>query len=205
MSRTYAQLLAGIVADLRRPGLDSIISDYCQSVIEDFQREYMYESPTTDLSLTLIPNQPTYPVPSYIVGIERIRLLRSDTWNDVDERRYDDILNEDTQSPPIISQPYHWARYGRVFRFYPTPDDEYPVEITGTGKIPAPAVSADVNWWTEDARMYVRHETVHRIRDNVLRDPEGARSAERLALVARDGLLSEGIAKECTGRLAPNW
>jgi hypothetical protein len=160
------------------------------------------------------------------LDIERIRianpvptLLAPQTqWDDLIETDYDQILDTDSQDPPSASLPYLWAPFGTQFRLYSVPDQAYPLELTGTGKVLSPpdvyaldptgTPEEDItNFWTDDmgAGLLIRYATTAQIRALKLRDPDGALIDAEAAKIERQKLVSESVFKTSDGIIRWWW
>lgn len=100
-------------------------------------------------------------------------------------------------------QPQAWSWYAEQIRVYPVPDAAYTVTVSYLKRLPVPADAAS-NAWTDEAEQLIRHSAKKRICRDVLRDFEGAASAESGESAAFRRLMRESRQLN-TGGLVPNW
>jgi hypothetical protein len=86
--------------------------------------------------------------------------LAGGVWVDLNRAPYKDVLYADPLSPPNQGPPYAYCQFGTRLRLYLTPDNGYPLEITGNAAPPAPVLDTDDNFWTEDASKLIIASTV---------------------------------------------
>ena len=106
-------------------------------------------------------------------------------WLDLDKVNYNDILLADPLSPPNTGPPYGYAQFGLRLRLYLTPDQAYPLEITGNAAPAAPVLDADDNFWTEDASKLIIAATVLELADTYINWKEDKKGPFR-SIIARE-------------------
>jgi hypothetical protein len=93
-------------------------------------------------------------------------------WLDLEKANYNSVLLADPLSPPNAGPPYAYAQFGTRLRLYLTPDQAYPLEITGNAAPAAPLIDGDDNFWTEDASKLIIAATVLELADTYINWPE---------------------------------
>lgn len=203
--KTWADLKADIARDLRRDDLTDEIIDYAIGVIEVYQADFFYGTPAVDYT-SCVPGQSIYAIPNDIVSIDRIRLLNGGTWEDIiGPVPFARIQSLDTNVPPDRSIPDLWAPFGGQFRVYSTPDQAYPLEVTGDGKIAAPSEETEQNFWTTDAFDLVKFATMASLCENILNEPQRAESLRSSAARKWLALSRTTNARTSTGVIASWW
>lgn len=235
--RTWGELLFSIEQDLNRGELTDIIRDFALGRVAFWQRHFFFASPLT-LVIPCVPFNPVlnnatqarfYDIPRTFLDVERIRIANpvptlaapQTEWYDLIEvEDYDDLLDMDSSDPPSPSLPYIWSPFGSQFRIYSVPDQAYPLELTGTGKVLSPVDQAALNpppagppeedisnFWTDDmgAGLLIRYSTTAQIRALKLRDPDGALIDAEAAKQERQKLASESVLKTSDGIIKGWW
>jgi hypothetical protein len=118
-------------------------------------------------------------------------------------------LDDTSVNPSIKGQPVDYAYDALQLRFYPIPDNVYPIGIDGTQRLSALAVDADANAWTQDAYDLIRCEAKLILAREVLNDEE-VESAARRAIYGDaqergylSALRSESARRHNSGRIRP--
>ncbi len=125
--------------------------------------EIFQPSEVTNNDIVTTPGQFFYPLPSGTQKVNAIRVLYNSVWIPVTlADRYTDILYSDPLQPPFTSLPVTLAKvYGQNLRLFPTPDGQYPVELTMERTPPAPTNDQDdTNFWVTDGRVYLINATM---------------------------------------------
>jgi hypothetical protein len=194
----YGDLLQNIAMRLNRPDLLAVVPPATQAVIPTFvqdriafyQKALYSPSEQLDYSITCIPNQSIYAFENYpllkgVQWIAGVRLLLNNIWiplSHVDW--YSDLLAADVLQPAFVSLPSYWATYGETIRFYPNPDQSYPIELQACLSPPAPVAPTDVSFWTEKAATLIIEAACSDICAAVLNDDE--RAARHALLTKRE-------------------
>lgn len=126
-------------------------------------------------SLTTTSITAFYSIPARFVGqIDTVRITDSSGNNELlNPRTYDWIDAIQTGSSTDNGEPSDYCVYGNQIRFYPTPDGEYTVTLSGVTKETSTLTStACSNWWTEETlpAEAVRHRAKAALMINYLGD-----------------------------------
>lgn len=84
-------------------------------------------------------------------------------------------------NPAVVGQPTDCSITAEMARFYPIPDNTYPVGIIGTMRFSDLVGDPDANVWTQDAYDLIRSEAKLQIARDVINDAE-AYAAARTAI-----------------------
>lgn len=157
MAFSWSDLQSAITFRLNRPNLPT---DF---VLEMLYEQIGYFGPTlfqpaevTDTSITTSPGVQFYALPSGCQKVTYVRVLYNGVWIPVGiADSYNEILAADVLQPPFTSLPVTLCRvYGTNIRFFPTPNGQYPVELTMMQTPPAPTDDTDeTNVWVADLLM----------------------------------------------------
>lgn len=199
MSRTYGQMQQQIAdelgdrQDLLVPLSDSTetlspIQLAIQQAIAKWERNRFYFNDIivkTPLSgpytFSLVQGQEYYSVSDWaaiptLVVIRKMWALAYGQRYFLDPRNaeYLDEMSVNQLTQSLVTD---YAYAGEQLRFYPIPDNSYPIGIEGTQRLAALALSTDTNAWTQDAFDLIRSEAKLTLAREVLFDPEVAGNA----------------------------
>lgn len=159
----WGELQSAVQFRLNRPDLpDAFILEMLQERIDFYGPSIFYPAEITDYSIITSPGQFFYPLPSGTQKVNFVRVLYGGIWIPVGlADHYSDILFNDPLQPPFTSLPVTLAAvYGKLLRLFPTPDGQYPVELTMDSTIAAPTSDADTtSFWVTDGRMLLINAT----------------------------------------------
>jgi hypothetical protein len=124
--------------------------------------QVLYPSEVVNTDIVTNQGQQFYTLPRGTQKIRYIRVLQNSIWIPVFlADHYDDILYADPQQPPFTSLPVTLAAVlGNQLRLFPTPDGNFPVELTMDQTIVEPTDDDDTdNFWVNDGRMLLINST----------------------------------------------
>ena len=160
---TWIELLTTIPFRLNRP---NISADFVREMAlerVDFSGPQIFNpAEVTNYDIVTQPGQFFYRLPAGTQQVNFIRVLFNGIWIPVTiAKHYDEILEADPLQPPFTSLPVWLCRvYGNQIRFFPTPNANYPVELTMMQTIAAPTDDNDsVNFWVTDGRILLINST----------------------------------------------
>jgi hypothetical protein len=147
------------------------IVEMCAETADFYGPQVFYPAEVTDTSITTQPGQQSYKLPNGFQKLNFLRVLYNGVWIPVTiPDRYNEILEADVLQPPFTSLPVTLGRvYGRQLRLFPTPNGQYPVELTMESTIGIPTDDDDdTNFWVCDGRMLMIAGTLLRICEEYL-------------------------------------
>src|SRR5262245_52679630 len=177
----FGDLKAQIANDLRRSNLPSEIQTAVLDAIRDHETERFWWNETAIYTLDTIAGQEEYtialqpPILEFI-KIDWLRAQVGNTWYDVIRYPMDDI--ERLYSSPSSGQPYDFGYHGNTIRLYPTPDNVYPIRISGHYRLIELVNDADSNEWTNAGKNLIRYSALKRLYLYPIRDREQVQMAE---------------------------
>lgn len=191
--------------DLARDDMANIIPREIELRVEHYQNEFFYPGPQTitvddaGAPLTTFPNVLFYQIPFTLLTLSCVRMTYGGSWVELYRESIETLLQMDVNIPEVLSPPTNYAVQANRVRLYPCPGDIYPLEFTGQGRIPAPVDDEDINFWTYEAALLIRHSVTAEIRRSKIGDLERAAISE--AAAERERLRLQGItsATESTG------
>ena len=160
---TWQELLDTIPFRLNRDDLSAdFVEQMANERISFYGPQIFVPSEQTDYSITTEPGQFFYKLPAGTQQVTWVRVLFNGVWIVVPPaQNYSDILQADPLQPPFTSLPVSmYAVYGNQIRLFPTPNLQYPVEITGMFTIAGPTDPNDeTNFWVNDGRVLLINAT----------------------------------------------
>lgn len=215
-ARIADEVLGGATTTQIQGAIQDAISDY-QDQRFWFNECRFDQAPLTDASgqiitdasgnpitgapiLQTVPKQEFYPIPvsgqsgatntlSQIAHFDRLVLLAF--YN-----RYSLIyktpqwMDDESVGPYWYALPQYWSLDANQIRFYPIPDQSYPVYVAGTQIFPLLVNSADTNPWMIYGERLIRARASQRLYRVVLRNPEMAQVMEAEVQSALAALLA---------------
>lgn len=160
---TWGDLLDSIPYRLDR---DDLTRDFVEGIANEqitlFGPQLFTPSETTDYSIITNPGQFFYKLPAGFQRLTYVRVLFGGIWIPVAiAETFTDILAADPLQPPFTTLPVTICRvYGNQLRLFPTPNGQYPVELTMMGTVPGPTdYNDDTNFWLNDGNVFLRAAT----------------------------------------------
>lgn len=164
---TWLELKQAIPFRLNRPDLPAdFVEEMTLERISFYGPSIFYPSEVTDNSIVTQPGQYFYRLPAGTQQVNNVRVLYNGVWIPVQiADHYDTILEADPLQPPFTSLPVTLARvYGNQIRLFPTPNGQYPVELTMMATPAAPTDdNDDTNFWVTDGRVLLINATCKEI------------------------------------------
>lgn len=154
---TWADLIAQISFRLNRTDLpDVFVRQMLAERVDFYGPQVLYSAEVTNNDIVTNQGQQFYPLPRGCQKVRYVRVLQSGIWIPVGEaEQYSDLLFADPLQPPFVSLPVSLYKVlGNQIRLFPTPDQNYPVELTMDQTIVEPTQDTDsTNFWVTDGRI----------------------------------------------------
>jgi hypothetical protein len=164
-----------------------------------------YGAATAPVAYALIANIASFDTVHVLVSGNRYRIIKR-TWA---------YLEEISVNPNVVGQPVEYAYFANQMRFYPIPDNAYPITTTGTQRLSALAKPTDANAWTQDAFDLIRSQAKLIIAEEVIFDDD---LAARMKIAIHGGdpmqptkrgylydLKAETSRRQSSGKLRPTY
>lgn len=162
-----------------------------------------YGNATAPVSYGLIAN---------VAKLDKIHVLVSNNRYTLVPRTWS-YLDDISVNPSVVGQPTEYAYFAEQLRFYPIPDNAYPMTMSGTQRLSNLAGGGDFNAWTQDAyglilasaKMYLAQHTLHdanlyaAMRVAVYGDPSDGRHRGELYM-----LKAETVRRTASSRVRPS-
>jgi len=151
---TYSELQTAIQDFLNRDDLASVVPTFISLAEAQMQRELRHPR-MMQRSVGQIDSRYS-PVPEYWLETIRFHISNPDSYR-LELTSLDDMMQLRSESRGQTGRPTHYAHVGETLEVFPTPDDEYDIELLYYKKIPALSDSNASNWILEiapDAYLY---------------------------------------------------
>jgi len=170
MAFTWGDLRHQIKWRLNRTDLsDSFVETMMRERIDFFGPQVLAAAEETNYDIVTNPGQFFYALPTGTQKVNQVRVLYNGIWIPVGyAERYEVMLNADPLQPPFTSLPVTmYYVLGKNIRLFPTPNGQYPVELTIERTIQPPPKSTDTsspdddstNFWVTDGRILLINAT----------------------------------------------
>jgi hypothetical protein len=183
---------------LNRPDISlDFIDTFAREVAQLSAPDIFPDGYQTDYSITLQPGQQFYPLSLGTIKVRFARFLLNQVWVPIvllDQ--YEPLLYADVVQPPITSVPSIGRVFGNQLRIFPTPNFQYPLELTIEGKVEPPLLDTGANFWTGDGRVFIINKTAAKIANEYTQNDAAARRFERAAAEAHSQLMIQTHASQ---------
>lgn len=163
---TWGDLLTAIQFRLNRTDLPTeFVRQMAGERVEFYGPQVLFPSEVVDTSIVTNPGVQFYPLPRGTQNVRYVRVLYGGIWIPVYRAdNYADILYADPLQPPFTSLPVTlYAILGTQIRLFPTPNGQYPVELTLDSLIVEPQPPFGdldtTNFWVTDGRVLLINAT----------------------------------------------
>lgn len=187
----WADVKKSIALRLNRPSLDpALIQLFAEERADVMAADGFWPSEQTDTRITTQTGQYFYLLPKGIVKILMVRLLLTSIWIPLSyARSYEDILISDPVQPNFTAIPAMARTFGRLLRLFPTPNAQYPIELTVERRVDIPTDDADTqSFWVNEGRALIVNRVCEHIAQEVFRDPDRAALHRTSGDEARDAM-----------------
>lgn len=185
---TWGDVKASIAFRLNRPAMDpNFIQFMAEERANVYAAEGFWPSQVTNTEITTQPGQYSYLLPPGTVKILFVRFLLTQVWIPLYwARRYEDILLSDVVQPSFTGIPGTCRAFGRILRLFPTPNSNYPLELTLEQRVNIPTDDDDTgNFWVDDGRALIVNSVCSHIAGEYLKDTD---RADRHAAAAQEAM-----------------
>lgn len=184
---TWLQVKQFIQFRLNRPDLSiDLIDTFARERAQFYAPDIFPDGYQTDLSITLQPGQQFYPLPSGTIKVRFARFLLNQVWVPIvllDQ--YEPMLYADVVQPPITSVPSIGRVFGNQLRIFPTPNFQYPLELTVEGMVEPPLDDGQSNFWCADGRVLMINATAAEMIGEYINPTDDVRYGKYAALAER--------------------
>lgn len=177
-SRNWADVKDTIAFRLNRPNYNrDFIQLMCEERANVLSAQGFFPQEQTDTSITTNAGQYMYLLARGMVEVRMARLmLNGGVWIPLTRARsYEDILIADPLQPPFTAIPSTAKVFGRMIRLWPTPNAQFPLELTVVRRADIPTDDTDAtSFWVDEGRTLIVNEVCKHIAAEVLHQPDWA-------------------------------
>lgn len=170
MAFSWGDLKSQIAFRLNRTDLPpQFVQTMCVERIDFWGPQVLFPAEVTNTDIVTTQGIQFYSLPRGTQKVRYVRVLYNTIWIPVYEADdYADILYADPLQPPFTSLPVTLYKIlGNQLRLFPTPNGNYPVELTMEQTIVEPqgntADQDTTNFWVTDGRMLLINSTCSEI------------------------------------------
>lgn len=208
-NRSYGDLQNRIADELVRTDLTTQIQNAIQTAIKQYERVPLYFNQLRqEAAFSTVHGQEFYssaasPLIASMVTLERVTVTVSGNRYTLNWRT-PQYLEDTSVNPIVYGQPVDYAYYAETLRFYPIPDNSYPIALTGIQRLFALQNATDTNAWTSDGELLIRSRAKFELATHVLRDADLAASMKAAELDALSDLRGETM-RRTPRRIRPTY
>lgn len=198
---TLAEMKSRIAREIHRTDLTTEIAEAISDAVADYQHVRFVFNQTRGTFATVAGTEfyTSAIIPDDIGEIDSITVAVNGRSVSLPAWPYS-VMEKIQTTTNSRGQPQAWAWYAEKIRLYPVPDAVYTLTVSYLQRLPVPDAT---NAWTEEAEQLIRASAKKRIARDVLRDMEGAATAESAESAAFRRLMRESRQLN-TGGLVPN-
>lgn len=208
-NNSYGLMQSRIADELVRSDLTSQIQNAIQTAIQQYERTPLYFNQVRqEAAFYTAHGQEFYssaasPLIASMVTMHKVTVTVSGNRYSMNPRTPEYM--EDTSVNPIVyGQPVDYAYFGEQLRFYPIPDNSYPIALSGIYRLNTLSNSTDTNAWVSDAELLIRCRAKWELAVHVLRDADLAGQMKAAELDALARLKGETL-KRSPRRIRPTY
>lgn len=208
-NRSYGDLQNRIADELVRTDLTTQIQNAIQTAIKQYERVPLYFNQLRqEAAFSTVHGQEFYssaasPLIASMVTLERVTVTVSGNRYTLNWRT-PQYLEDTSVNPIVYGQPVDYAYYAETLRFYPIPDNSYPIALTGIQRLFTLQNATDTNAWTSDGELLIRSRAKFELATHVLRDADLAASMKAAELDALSDLRGETM-RRTPRRIRPTY
>lgn len=200
---TYAQVKARILAEIKRPTMTAEVQAHLLRAIEYYAARRTWKNEGTN-TITLTAETNTKAVPTGLRDASRVAVVVGGYDYELDKITRE-VMADRHGADTGTGQPIEYSWEDGSFKFWPTPDAAYTVNVTGIYDDTALSGDSDTNSWTTIGEDLVVARAKHTICRDVTLDPEMMALSQMAERAARNRLFGETNARTATGKVSPGW
>lgn len=178
-NRSYGDMQTRIADEILKSNLTSQIQNAIQTAIKQYERTpFYFNQLRQEAAFNTALGQEWYtvadsPLIASMVTLDRVTVTVSSNRYSMNPRT-PEYMEDTSVNPMVYGQPIDYAYFAEQLRFYPIPDQTYPVALSGIKRLFTLQNSTDTNAWTSDAELLIRSRAKYELAVHVLRDPDMA-------------------------------
>ena len=200
---TYAEVKARVLAEIKRPTLTTETAAHVLRAIEYYANRRTWKNEGTN-SITLTASTATKAIPTGLRDASRVAVVVNGYDYELDKITRETMADRqggDTGE----GQPIEYSWEDGNFKFWPIPDDDYTVNVTGIYDDTALSSDSATNSWTTIGEDLIVARAKYTICRDVTLDTEMMALSQMAERSARNRLFGETNARTSTGKVSPGW
>jgi hypothetical protein len=208
-NNSYGLMQARIADEIIRSDLTSQIQNAIQTAIQFYERTpFYFNQLRQEAAFNTKQGQEFYstadsPLIASMVTLNRVTVTVSGNRYSMNPRT-PEYLEDTSVNPIVYGQPVDFAYFAEQLRFYPIPDNTYPIALSGIKRLFVLSASTDTNAWVSDAELMIRSRAKYELAVHVLRDADMASAMKSSELDALATLKGETL-KRTPRRIRPTY
>jgi hypothetical protein len=205
---TYADMQNWIADEIQDSSLTNQIKISIQRAIQLYERKRFYFN-TKIGTFNMVGGQEFYgaaanaDIPNLIQIFWPMKLSLNGFKYDINPT--DNGYIESSQNGQIIALPMFYAYYAQQLRFFPIPDQNYPVTMDYQYRLPTLVNDSDTNAWMNDGEMLIREAAKRVLGVNFTKEIDPNAPPNTFEQSALDALQAETRARFSNGQLAVEY
>lgn len=190
---TWSDVIDSIGQRLSRPSLPpQFITLLAQEQADELAAEGYWFQEDTDTTITTQNGESFYNLPAGTIKVTFCRFQLGNVMIPIyPARSYADLIISDPVVPSVTAIPSVMRNFGRAIRLFPTPNAQYPLELTLTRRAEIPGMNDMQNTtsiWVNEGRKLIVASVCKNLAMQLTRDPDRAAIFERAETEAKDAL-----------------
>lgn len=206
---TYGDMQNRIADEILRSDLTSQIRNAIQTAIQFYERSpFYFNQVRQEAAFQTAHGQEFYDrtdsaLIASMVTLNRVTVTVSGNRYSMNPRT-PEYMEDTSVNPVVYGQPVDYAYFGEQLRFYPIPDNTYPIALSGIKRLATLQNTTDTNAWTSDAELLIRSRAKYELALHVIRDPEMATEMKAAEMDAFSALKGE-TTRRSPRRIRPTY
>lgn len=174
-NESYGDMQNRIADDLLRTDLTAQIQQAIQTAIKYYERTPLYFNQLRqEAAFYTAQGQEFYssaasPLIKSMVTMNRVTVTVSGNRYSLNPRT-PEYLEDTSVNPIVYGQPVDYSYFAETLRFYPIPDNTYPIALSGIKRLSTLQNATDTNAWVSDAELLIRSRAKYELAVHVLKD-----------------------------------
>lgn len=208
-NNSYGLMQSRIADELVRSDLTAQIQNAIQTAIQQYERTPLYFNQIRqEAAFNTAHGQEFYssaasPLIASMLTLHRVTVTVSGNRYTMNPRT-PEYLEDTSVNPIVYGQPVDYSWFGEQLRFYPIPDNTYPIALSGIYRLNTLSADTDTNAWTSDAELLIRSRAKFELATHVLRDADLAATMKAAEIDALARLKGETL-KRSPRRIRPTY
>lgn len=200
---TFAQVKSRVLSEIKRPSMTTEANAHVLRAIEYYANRRTWKNEGTN-QITLTASTNTKAIPAGLRDVSRVAVVVAGMDYEL-EKITRELMADRHGADTGTGQPIEYSWEDTVFKFWPTPDAAYVVNVTGIYDDTALSADGDTNSWTTIGEDLVVARAKYTICRDLTLDTEMMALSQMAERAARNRLFSETNARTASTRVKAGW